>query len=129
MARTTEEEVRLVLETDADIDLTLFIQAATALTDRIAACAAEREWPLTSEELRIIESYLAAHFYSLKDPLYKSKRTERAEAEFLADKDQFWDAAVALDTSGCLDSFGKPKARVAWLGKPPSAQTDYVDRD
>ena len=130
MARTTEEEVRAVIDTDSSIDVLLFIEAATAITDKVEACAEDRDRDLTSSQLKLIETYLAAHFYAARDPEYKSKRTERAAASFFGKDDKWLELAKLIDTSGCLDAMGRGSmAQMYWLGKPPSEQIDYEDRD
>ena len=130
-ARTTEEEVQSVVEVDPDIDLLLFIDAASILVDKVAECAIERGHTLSDSQLRHIETYLAAHFYTGRDPRYKSKQTERARASYFGKDDQYLDMAKLLDTSGCLDQLGREQhyMEFAWLGKVPSEQIDYVDRD
>jgi hypothetical protein len=128
-ARTTEEEVQAVVEVSSDVDILLFIDAASILVDKVEDCAAERGQTLSDAQLRHIETYLAAYFYMGRDPRYKSKRTERAAATFTVP--DYWEMARRLDTSGCLDSFGREQHYIefAWAGKPPSEQIDYEDRD
>ena len=127
--RTTEEEVQAVVEVSSDINVLPYIDIATILVDKIVECAAERGQTLSDTQLRVIEAYLAAYFYSGRDPRYTKKKTERAEASFTVPV--YWEMAKRLDTSGCLDSFGRDQHYIefAWLGKPPSDQIDYVDRD
>lgn len=130
MARTTEEELQAVVEVSGTgIDLLLFIDAASILVDKVSACATERGHTLTSAQLRHIETYIAAYLYTAKDPRYKSKRTERAAATFTVP--DYWEIARRLDTSGCLDLFGREQHYVdfQWLGKAPSDQIDYENRD
>ena len=52
------------------------------------------------------------------------------------DSTHYGQTAKLLDTSGCLaeiskeaETGGKTTVGIDWLGKPPSEQTDYVDRD
>jgi len=128
MARVDEDDVRLVIETSGDISMAPFIRAASLLTDKVRACATSRGYTLSDAQLLEIERYLAAHFYSLRDPQYKSKSTERASASFM---DRDWLATAKMfDDSGCLEALTTGKrARMAWLGKPKSSQIDYDDRD
>ena len=128
MARVAEEEVREVIETDPEVSLIRYIKAANILTDRVEACATSRGRSLTDDQLEMIELYLAAYYYSFRDPMYTSKSTERASASFQA-RDHL-DAAKSFDTSGCLNAFlSGARAGATWLGKAPSAQIDYEDRD
>lgn len=126
--RAREDDVRDLLETDSNTVLTTYIKGANAVIDRVVDCATDRGYTLTSEETRYMEMYVAAHLYSLYDPQYKRKKTERAEGEFF---DRDWLAAAKMfDPSGCLESqLSGKRARLIWLGLPPSDQTDYVDRD
>lgn len=129
MPRTTEEDMRLVIETDANFNIAPFIEVANTLTDKIEACAIARGETLTEDQLRHIENYLAAYFYTGREPRMSRKQTERASASFM--QPDFLEMAKLLDTSGCLDMLMREQhyADVTWLGKPPSTQIDYVDRD
>lgn len=127
--RIVEDDLTaLLLDWEAGANLLTFIQTANILTDKVAECAIDKGTPLSAAVLKEIERYLAAHFYSVYDSRYLKKKTERASGEFALLP--FLDQAKLLDTSGCLDSFTSNKtARMDWLGKPPSTQIDYVDRD
>ena len=126
--RIEEADVRNLIETDPDLSMVPFIRAATLIVDRVITCADDRGFTIADDEAAIIEMYIAAHLYSLRDPQYMSKSTERASASFMA---RDWLAAAKLlDPSGCLESITSQKrARMKWLGKQPSLQTDYEDRD
>lgn len=142
--RTTSALVRGVLGENYNnrSSLTPFINAANILTDRVATCATEKEMTLTSTELEIIETWLAAHFYAQMDQLYSAKRTGNSAAgaygQFQGKTDMhlqstlYGQTAMTLDYSGCLASFGATERKVAggfWAGRPPSEQTNYEDRD
>jgi len=129
--RTTEDAVRELLETDDSINIEPFIDAANAVTDYIVSQDSDG---ILSSALKVqIEKYLAAHFYALKDPQYSSKSTGGASGSFIrAQAGQGFKAtdwgqqAVDMDITGTL---GKRRVSANWLGKAPSEQTDYVDRD
>lgn len=132
--RTTEPEVRGVVDSDSTISVEPFIKAANALTDHVSS--KDTAGILTTALLAEIEKYLAAHFYAIRDPQYQAKRTERASAEFQGktgmglDLTHWGQQAKLLDVTGTLAALDKGKrAGVAWLGLPPSDQTDYMDRD
>jgi len=134
--RATIYDVQAVLETDSDIDLYPYIKVASVLTDKVEECATDRSAALNDEQLHDIETYLAAHLYALRDPQYSSKSTQSASASFQGqtamklDYTPFGQMAQVLDTSGCLSAYNVgARARAVWLGKPPSEQTDYEDRD
>lgn len=130
--RTTADLVDDIVEVDATVSLTPFIRAANLIVDRVEACAIAKGDPLTADELTEIETWLAAHFYSVRDPRYTSKSTLRASGAFQLDS-SYLDVAKMLDHSGCLDAIaaegGALTARMLWLGRPPSGQTNYEDRD
>lgn len=138
MARTTSAAVQGVLGDDYDgsTSLTPFIDTATAMVDRVATCATSRDRTLTSAELELIERWLAGHLYAMSDQPYQSKTTGRASATFQGRTGMYLEAtkygqtAVNVDYSGCLASISKRRvARGVWLGKAPSEQSDYIDRD
>lgn len=142
MARTTFGQVQGLLLGDYDHEstpsLNPFIETASALVDDVAICARARGKPLNSTRLEIIERWLAAHFYVMNDQAYSQKQTERASGRFQGQTGMYLEAskygqtAVNLDSSGCLYSIASGTRRVAgliWLGKVPSDQIDYRQRD
>lgn len=139
MARTTSAAVQGVLGGNYDgiTSLTPFIDTATVIVDRVATCATDRDRTLTAAELELIERWLAGHFYEHHDQMYTSKSTSSASGSFQGQWGKYLEstkygmAAVSIDASGCLAALaaGQQRARAIWLGKPPSDQTDYLDRD
>ena len=140
MARTTITAVKELLSScyDGSSALTPYIDSATAVVSRVATCATTKGKTLTTVELELIERWLAAHFYTKMDPVYAQKRDSAgngslAMAHFVRDPKEpepFLNGAMNLDYSGCLTAIIKRQtARVVWMGKPPSSQIDYVDRD
>ena len=135
MARTTTAAVRLIIPTDADLSLDSFISAATCLVDYVAA--QDTDSLVSTDLLTEIETWLAAHFYAIRDLQYHQKQTEKASAVFQGKTGMSLDAtlwgqqAKVLDVSGTLGTLGRQKhvASMGWLGLPPSEQTDYEDRD
>ena len=137
--RTSAEAVKGILADNYDtaIDLVPFIRTANILASQVAACATTRGSSLATAVLTEIETYLAAHFYGHGDQFYESRQTANARGTFRGqtamslDASLYGQTAKMLDTSGCLTALskGSRKATSAWLGKPPSEQTAYVDRD
>lgn len=134
--RVTNEEVRALIDTgDPNLSVAPFIDTANALTDYVAA--QDTSSMLNAALLKEIEKYLAAYAYEFLDPQYTEKKTGDAEAKFQGefgmgfDSNKWGQHAKRLDVTGTLDSLDRPKHKVslAWLGLPPSEQTDYVDRD
>lgn len=134
--RTNQQDVREALQTNNDFDVTPFIKHAHRITNKVRTCAINKSLALDAEQLESIETYLAAHLYALFDPQEQSITTERASATFQGqtgmnlDSTRWGQMAKTFDTSGCLASFDKgARAGFVWLGKPPSDQIDYEDRD
>ncbi|GEM_PF-1029525 len=134
--RTSQSEVRAIISTDPDLSVDPFIDTANALTDYVVS--QDSGSVLTDALTKKIEENLAAHFYAHRDLQYHSKRTDGASAVFQGKTDMGLDStlwgqtAKRLDVTGTLtqlDSTPRPKASGVWLGRPPSEQTDYKDRD
>ena len=142
MARTTEALVKAVLRLGSqggDYDdannpsLTRYIAAANLLTTRVATCATNRGVTLSDDELTEIETWLGAHYYTKADRVYQSKSTNGASASFVLDPknpEPYKAVALEIDISGCLAALlAGNRARLKWVGKVPSEQTAYEDRD
>lgn len=105
-----------------------FMRAAGLIIARVNTCALEQGITFTSAELAEMEKWMAAHLYTIGDPIYKSKTTANSSASYF-DR-SYLDGALALDASGCLNAVLKnQRASFDWMGLPPSEQTDYVDRN
>lgn len=136
MARTTSGKVQGILGNDYDDETPLepYVDSANSLTTDVSECAIDRGVTLSAAKLELIERWLSAYFYTRMDPIYQSKSTAGASAGFVQDTtatpERYKAGAIALDPSGCLKSLLLgARARIHWLGKPVSEQTDYVDRD
>lgn len=136
--RTTSAEVQAVLLEDYNgtSDLTMAIRSASAIVDRVAVCAAQKGKTLSSEELTLIETWLAAHNYALSDRIFTQKATGKASGAFAGQYEKGLDAtpygqnAQLIDFSGCLKNlYNQQTAGGVWLGKPPSEQIPYNQRD
>lgn len=132
--RILESELRDQVNTDSDIHVGVFIDTANALTDYVAD--KDSRSLLTTALLKQIELHLAAHFYAHRDQEFTEKKSLDASGKFQGQygmglKGTKWgQAAITLDVSGTLASLDSGGgATIEWLGKPPSEQTDYVDRD
>lgn len=128
MARTSDKEVREIIDTNPDISMTPFILTASTLVDKVQTLAQAKGESLTADQLREVERWLAAYYYSHRDPQYTSKSTGGASGSFTTH--DYLETAKQLDTSGCLRNLLERKqAKLTWLGRPPSDQTAYVDRN
>lgn len=116
--RTTEERVRIAVETDEAVDVQQYIETAHSITNIVAQ--ADSQGLLSEGLLTIIETYLAAHYYTLYDPQYLTKTTGDAQASFA--KRDWWNEAAKLDLTGTLARMasGNHRGRVVWLGGYPA---------
>lgn len=143
MALTTSELVQGILlsdygETESGElpSLTPFIDTAAVFMARVSTCASLKGTPLTVTEKEILERWLAAHFYAMSDQTYESRRTADSAGKFHGktgmglEASKYGQQAMSIDPSGCVASISKRReARLVWLGKNPTDQTDYVDRE
>jgi hypothetical protein len=139
MSRTTTLQVQALLGADYDgvSDLQQFIDTATVITNRVETYAREfRGTVLSSAELELIERWLSAHFYCQSDKTYSTKATSGASGSFSGqtamglDSTLYGQTAMRIDYSGALVKIDKGSvATGAWLGKPPSSQIPYNQRD
>lgn len=140
--RTSTEKVKEILGKNYDTSdsgnrpLAQFMQAANLLTTRVAAAASAKGLPLSATELESIESWLTAHYYNCSDPAFKSRAVMGVSATYQGqtgiglESSLYGQAALEIDYSGSLRNINKQqRAGMNWLGKAPSEQIDYTDRD
>lgn len=103
MARTTSENVQGIVEVDASISLTPFITVANAVVTK--HCVDD---DFTAADLELIERYLAAFFYCLRDKRLVSESAKGVGQSLQHVEDLGFDAneygqmAKRLDWSGAL---------------------------
>jgi len=140
MARTSSAAVQGVLLRDYDTQhnpvLTPYIDTASAIVDRVAACAIAKGKTLAATELELLERWLAAHFYKCSDQQFASKSTDGASASYTGKTDEgirstkYGQTAIDLDASGCLSALAKQQRMSAyWLGKSVPEQISYEERN
>ena len=101
------------------------------------ACDIASDSVLDSDDLEIIERWLAAHLYAHADQLLSSKSTADASGTYQGktgmglESTQYGQTAMDMDASGCLRSMnkGNNQLTVGWLGKSVSSQIAYGNRD
>jgi len=133
--RVQEDEVRDIIDADSQHSLVPFIDTANAVTDRVLA--QDSESVLSVAILKQIELYLSAHYYEHLNPLALESKTADATDIFQGQfgmglkSTKYGQTAVELDETGFLSSLnrGRAKASMSWLGKAPSDQIDYSQRD
>lgn len=121
MPRATPSSIAQIIEWDETIGLIPFISAAHSLVEEIAEDSGHDEARLT-----LIESWLAAHFYAMRDPRTTSERAGPVSANYQSAVDlglatsHYGQMAMTLDTSGLLAAMSQNKRRtvsVSWLGR------------
>ena len=134
--RCRPDEVQAVIrDYDTAVDLVPFIEAANVLTSRVSS--KDTDGVLDTEELHQIEKWLSAHFYETRDHELSEESNERASGKYVGvfdkglERTRAGQNALLFDETGYLKriSQGVVRAQLNWLGKPPSTQVDYVDRD
>ena len=121
MPRTTSTLVEAIIEVDSSIGLDPFIAAANALVTEIAEESGHDE-----ERLTLIETWLAAHFYTVRDPRPTSEKagpvsiSYQSSVSLRLNTSHYGQMAMVLDTSGLLTASQSSNTRVAsltWAGK------------
>lgn len=109
MARTDATKVGKVIEVDPTItDLTPFIDAANELVTEL--CEPEG---YSEPRLTMIETWLAAHFYAVRDPRSTNEAAGSVSAAFESKVDlalnitRYGQQAMLLDTAGALASLNQ----------------------
>lgn len=137
MARTTVGAIKELLDLNYDTvnnpSLNPYLLMASAFVDRVVECAVSKGITLSTTEKELIERAMGAHFYTKTDPVYQSRSTLSASGSFVRnpkEPEPYKDLAISLDPSGCVAALlNRNTTYAAWLGKRPSEQTDYDDRD
>lgn len=138
MPRTTYAQVAEIIEIDATIttDAAPFIATANALVTRVCADKLDEDGTAyyTDDDLELIERWLAAHFYAIRDPRYASEAAGSVNASYQYKVDlhlavtTYGQQAMMLDTAGGLAALSKGKRRrvgASYLGTdPPNAYTE-----
>lgn len=124
--RTTEAEVEAIIAVESTADLTPFIAAASALVDTVVE--QDTDGALTDERLLLIETWLAAHFYTVFDPRPTLERAGTVEVSYQSKvglylaTSHYGQMAMTLDTTGTLRKLSetgvptKLSLSVTWLG-------------
>lgn len=135
MARTNADEVRAIIPQSPSLagnDLTPFIDSASGLVDEVEA--RDTSATLSEDRLRLIELWLAAHFYAIFDKQLESEGASNAVGRYMGKTAMYLDStlwgqqAKLLDTTGALAQIDaavqKPdpgQVEMEWLG------TDYCE--
>jgi hypothetical protein len=80
MARTTADMIGKIVEVDLTIDLTPFIDAANLLVTEVCVDGGAE---YSEARLTMIETWLAGHFYRVRDPFAQSESAGGVSASFM----------------------------------------------
>ena len=121
--RTTEAAVALIIEVDDNIALTSFIEVSNDLVTRVCADSdymTANGYDATTLEL--IERWLAAHFYAVRDPRTTQEKAGPVAATYESKVDlnlaitRYGQQAMLIDTGGALAALNgrvtKGKAKI-----------------
>lgn len=136
--RTTSELVAGIIEVDVTIPLDPFIEAASALVDEVCVdgYVVLFDVPYSDTKLELIERWLSAHFYAVRDPRAKSEsvgpisETKESDTGLNLLSSKYGQMAMTLDTRGGLAALNQAiikgtrgrKVGVSWLGTPPATR-------
>ncbi|NGM69190.1 hypothetical protein G6M89_09250 [Natronolimnobius sp. AArcel1] len=99
MTRIAPHDVAEVLETELDDSaLMAFISDANRVVNR--RCEPHTD---DDEALADVETYVAAHLATAKEPRVSATSHESVGVELDADGDRYWHQAVLIDPTGRLD--------------------------
>lgn len=134
--RTTSNAVGEIIEVDSSISVTPFIEAASALVDDVCVNSG-----YAATKLELIERWLAAHFYAIRDPRAVQEQAGSVRATYQSKVDlglnttHYGQMAMQLDTAGNLSTHnasavkGKRRAvGVTYLGTTTTEQERQYDR-
>jgi hypothetical protein len=103
--RTDATAVGGIIEVDDSISVTPFIEAANHL---VTSCCTDSDTDYTAAQLELIERWLAAHLYAVRDPRAVSETVGPIGAKYESKVDlglhltRYGQQAMLLDTAGGL---------------------------
>ena len=114
--RADPDDVRAVIETKA---LDPAIQAVIGIANRLVTQYLAGKSCMTDELLKDIETWISAHYLSMKEQRISSDKMGDAQQSYRApgvlqtglESSFYGQQALLLDCSGTLVNLGKPKAR------------------
>lgn len=125
MARTTTSRVCSVMDTTLTEDeVAPFVETANLMVTAYLASTDQ-----TADALREVETYLAAHFVSLRDRLVKSEAAGGVRFDYQGetgmglDSSHYGQTAKLLDSSGVLKEIDG-KTRITWKHRAGSERTN-----
>lgn len=126
MARATDADVELVVEVDASISLTPFITIANELVTELCTNSG-----YTNARLILIETWLAGHFYLIRDQAVASEKAGSVAVSYqykiglMLAQTKHGQTAMMLDTAGNLAALSKRMEE----GEPAGIQFTWLGED
>ena len=125
--RATNDLVEGIIEVDSAIVLTPFIAAANSI---VTQCCTDLDDDYDASQLVQIETWLSAHFYTVRDMRAERERAGSVEAKYQSKVDlgfatsHYGQMAMTLDWKGGLAGLNeqikkgiKRSPSITWLGK------------
>jgi hypothetical protein len=135
MPRTTPEEVAKVVEVDEEIDIEALIDDANELVTEVCG-----DLGYTDNRLRIIEKWLTAHFYAIRDREAEVAQewvgnafgTQfRGKVDLGLNQTRFGQQVMLFDTAGAfarlnaqIENPGAGGRDIAWGGNPDTLTSE-----
>jgi len=130
--RTTAIAVGLIIKVKSTISITPFIEVASAIVTKHCTDAA-----FTEAELELVERWLSAHFYRMRELQVASNRAGLVSQSFNSvlytgfDNSTYGQMAMRIDWSGALSALneqakngGSITVGIEWLGTPVDDEDD-----
>ncbi len=134
MARTTTDLIEGIIDVESGIPLAPFIDAANMLVTKFCTTLDE---DYTTAELIKIETWLAAHFYTVREPRAESEKAgpvsekKQSKVDLGLSTSHYGQMAMTLDYYGGLAALNerikKGKANrigITWLGTEKVTETN-----
>jgi len=132
MVRITDADVKALIDVDASISLTPFINAANELVTELCT-----DSDYTDTRLEMIEAWLAAHLYLMRDQAVASEKAGSVSATYqykiglFLQQTKQGQQALLLDTAGNLAALSKrmedgeaASISIDWLGEDYDTEED-----
>ena len=128
--RTDDNRVCAIVDTDlTESQIQAFIETANLMVTNVLGSSV-----LSDDTLRLIETYLAAHYITLRDPRTQSEAADGIKMTYEGktgeglDSSHYGQTAQELDTTGQLKAIGKEDS-IAWIARVGSERTNLTAAD
>ncbi len=108
-------------------NLSPYIEAASSIVDRLVVAAAAlgvATRAVSASQAELVERWLAAHYYTQMDPLYKRRQTADGSGDFV--EHGYLEAAKQIDPSGLLDGILSRRVMTAYCPRVKPCDREAV---